>query len=234
MGSDPHDAVNPVLTPLFLTLKVAMCATALAGALGIAAGYWLARTRIAGRDTVDALLILPMVLPPTVLGYYLLVVFGRQGALGGWLERNLGIELIFTWQGAAVAAAIVAFPLVFKAARAAFEAVEPNLERAGRALGYDEWTVFVRITLPLAWRGIVAGGMLAFARAMGEFGATLMVAGNIPGRTQTVSIAIYEAVSAGDDALAGSLVIVVSLVCVVLLVAAGMLTRRGFARVAPL
>ena len=134
-----------------------------------------------GRDIVDALLLLPMVLPPTVLGYYLLVAFGRNSALGHWLERTLGIELIFTWQGAVLAAAVVAFPLVFKAARAAFEGVDRDVENAGRTLGYGEWTVFARITLPLAWRGIVAGSMLAFARAMGEFGATLMVAGNIPG-----------------------------------------------------
>jgi len=223
-----------VLTPLLLTLQVAVCATVLALLLGVGVGFWLSRTRVPGREAADALLMLPMVLPPTVLGYYLLVVLGRQGAFGGWLERALGIHLIFTWQGAVIAAAIVAFPLVFKAARAAFEAVDPNLVRAGRALGYGAWTSFMRITLPLAWRGIAAGGMLAFARAMGEFGATLMVAGNIPGQTQTVSIAIYEAVSAGDDGQAALLVVVVSLVCVCLLVAAGLLTRREFLRVTPL
>jgi molybdate transport system permease protein len=223
-----------VLTPLLLTLQVAACATVLALVLGVGVGFWLSRTRVPGRETADALLMLPMVLPPTVLGYYLLVVLGRQSAFGGWLERTLGIHLIFTWQGATIAAAIVAFPLVFKAARAAFEAVDPNLIRAGRALGYGAWTTFTRITLPLAWRGIAAGGMLAFARATGEFGATLMVAGNIPGQTQTVSIAIYEAVSAGDDGQAALLVVVVSLVCVCLLVAAGLLTRREFLRVTPL
>ena len=186
-----------------------------------------------GRDTADALLILPLVLPPTVLGYYLLVAFGRSSAFGAWLEGTLGIHLVFTWEGAALAAAIVAFPLVFKASRAAFEAVDPTLEQAGRSLGYNGWTVFSRVTLPLAWRGVIAGAMLAFARAMGEFGATLMVAGNIPGRTQTVSIAIYEAVNAGDDALAGALVIIVSLVCVTLLIAANLFARRGHMRVAP-
>ncbi|HEY3178561.1 MAG TPA: molybdate ABC transporter permease subunit [Casimicrobiaceae bacterium] len=224
--------MSSVLIPLLLTLKVAVSATLIACALGIAAGYWLARTRMPGRDTADALLILPLVLPPTVLGYYLLVVFGRSSALGAWLEGTLGIHLIFTWEGAALAAAIVAFPLVFKASRAAFEAVDPTLEKAGRALGYSGWTIFARVTLPLAWRGVIAGAMLAFARAMGEFGATLMVAGNIPGRTQTVSIAIYEAVNAGDDNLAGVLVAIVSLVCVTLLVAANLLARRGHMRVA--
>jgi len=221
------------LIPLLLTLKVAVCATVIACTLGVTAGYALAHTRWRGRDTADALLILPLVLPPTVLGYYLLVAFGQKSAFGSWLEGTLDVHLIFTWQGAAVAAAVVAFPLVFKASRAAFEAVDPTLEKAGRALGYDGWTVFARVTLPLAWRGVVAGAMLAFARAMGEFGATLMVAGNIPGRTQTLSIAIYEAVNAGDDAQAGTLVVIVSAVCVVLLVAANLLTRRGHMRVIP-
>ena len=224
----------PLLIPLMLTLKVAVCATLVACIFGLGAGYWLARTRMPGRDTADALLLLPLVLPPTVLGYYLLVAFGRSSPFGAWLEDALGIHLIFTWQGAAAAAAVVAFPLIFKASHAAFEAVDPTLEKAGRALGYGRWTVFARVTLPLAWRGIVAGAMLAFARAMGEFGATLMVAGNIPGRTQTVSIAIYEAMNAGDDRLAGALVAIVSLLCVAMLVAAGRLARRGHLRVAPL
>ena len=202
------------LTPLSLTLKVAASATLLATLLGVAAGLLLSKFRFAGRDIVDALLLLPMVMPPTVLGYYLLVAFGRKSAFGQWLEGSLGIQLIFTWQGAAVAAAVVAFPLVFKAARTAFDGIGPDFENAGRTLGYTEWTLFTRITFPLAWRGIAAGSMLAFARAMGEFGATLMIAGNIPGRTQTLSIAIYEAVNAGEDTLANGLVFVASVVCV--------------------
>ena len=226
--------MDTALVPLLLTLKVALWATFFAAILGAAAGLLLARVRFPGRDVVDALLLLPMVLPPTVLGYYLLVAFGRGSALGRWLEGSLGIELIFTWQGAVAAATVVAFPLVFKAARTAFEAVDRNLENAGRTLGYGEWTVFVRVSLPLAWRGIVAGAMLAFARAIGEFGATLMVAGNIPGRTQTMSIAIYEAVHAGDDALANVLVLIASAVCIVLLVAASHAVRRGRSRIVPL
>lgn len=213
--------------PMLLTLKVAACATLLAGLLGVAAGLLLARLRFPGRDVVDALFLLPMVLPPTVLGYYLLVAFGRRGAFGHWLESTLGIELVFTWQGAVAAATVVAFPLVFKAARAAFEAVDSRFEDAGRTLGYNEWTVFTRVTFPLAWRGVAAGAMLAFARAMGEFGATLMVAGDIPGRTQTMSIAIYEAVQAGDDELANALVLVSVAVCVALLVAASHVVRRA-------
>ena len=226
--------IDIVLTPLLLTLKVAACATLLAAVWGVAAGLLLARVRFVGRDIVDALLLLPMVMPPTVLGYYLLVAFGRNNAFGHWLDASFGIQLIFTWQGATLAAAVVAFPLVYKAARIAFESVDPDLENAGRTLGYGEWTLFTRVTFPLAWRGIAAGSMLAFARAMGEFGATLMVAGNIPGRTQTLSIAIYEAVNAGDDALANGLVVVASVVCIALLVAASFVVRRGHLKVEPL
>jgi molybdate transport system permease protein len=225
--------VGSAAIPLLLTLKVAATATVLALLLGVLAGLALARWRFPGRDGVDAVLLLPMVLPPTVLGYYLLVVLGSQGALGAWLDQTFGIRLIFTWQGAAIASAVVAFPLVFKAARTAFESVDPDLEKAGRSLGYPEWAVLLRITVPLAWRGIAAGAMLAFARAMGEFGATLMVAGNIPGRTQTISIAIYEAVHAGEDALANQLVLLASVTCIVLLVAAAALVRRGHLAVVP-
>ena len=191
--------------------------------LGIAVGFLLARRRFAGRDLLDAVLTLPMVLPPTVLGYYLLVVIGKRGWLGGWLYQVFGINLIFTWQGAVIAATLVAFPLVLKSARSAFEGVDPQLEKAARVLGQPEWAVFFRVTLPLAWRGILAGLLLAFARALGEFGATLMVAGSIPGRTQTLSVAVYEAVQAGQDATANVLVLVTSVTCIVVLLAAGRL-----------
>lgn len=226
--------IEAALTPLWLTLKVAAWATLLAALAGVAAGLLLAKVRFPGREIVDALLLLPMVMPPTVLGYYLLVVFGRKSAVGHWLEATLGIQLVFTWQGAALAAAVAAFPLVFKAARTAFESIPADLENAGRTLGYEEWTLFTRVTFPLAWPGIAAGSMLAFARAIGEFGATLMVAGNIPGRTQTLSIAIYEAVAAGDDALANGLVVVASLVCIALLVSASFVVRRGHLKTEPL
>jgi molybdate transport system permease protein len=209
--------------PLALTLKVAGWATLLNLVLGVGAGFLLARRRFPGRDVLDALLTLPMVMPPTVLGYYLLVLMGRRGPLGGWLESTFGIHLIFTWQGAVIAAAVVSFPLVFKSARAAFEAVDPQLEQAARVLGMREWPVFLRVTLPLAWRGVMAGLLLAFARAMGEFGATLMVAGSIPGRTQTLSVAVYEAVQAGQDGLANFLVLVTSATCMAVLLIAGRL-----------
>jgi molybdate transport system permease protein len=164
-----------------------------------------------------------MVLPPTVLGYYLLVVIGRRGWLGAWLHQELGIDLIFTWQGAVIAAAVVAFPFVCKSARAAFETIDVAVEQAARVLGLGAAATFFRVTLPLAWRGILAGTLLAFARAFGEFGATLMVAGSIPGKTQTLSIAVYEAVQAGQDDLANLLVLITSTTCVAVLLLAGRL-----------
>lgn len=222
-----NDGLGPsfsgALVPLLLTLKVAGWATAINLVLGIGCGLLLARARFPGRDLLDAALTLPMVMPPTVLGYYLLVLIGTQGPLGGWLLQHFGIRLIFSWQAAVIAAAVVSFPLVFKAARAAFETVDPQLEDAARSLGLREAAVFFRVTLPLAWRGILAGLLLAFARALGEFGATLMVAGSIPGKTQTLSIAVYEAVQAGQDDVANFLVAVTSLTCIAVLLAAGRL-----------
>jgi molybdate transport system permease protein len=214
-----------VLVPLLLTLKVAGWATFGAAVAGVLAAFVLARLRFPGREVLDAMMTLPMVMPPTVLGYYLLVLVGRRGPIGGWLDANFGISLVFTWQGAAIAAAVVAFPLVYKAARAAFEGVDRQFEQAARILGKSEIAVFLQVTLPLAWRGILAGTMLAFARAMGEFGATLMVAGSLPGKTQTLSIAVYEAVQAGRDDIANFLVIVTSVVCIVVLLASGRLLR---------
>ncbi|MDH0862915.1 molybdate ABC transporter permease subunit [Mitsuaria sp. GD03876] len=215
--------MEPAWVALALSLKVAGWATALNLVLGVGAGFALARLRFPGRELLDAVLTLPMVLPPTVLGYYLLVVIGKRGWLGGWLWETFGINLIFTWQGAVIAATIVAFPLVMKSARAAFEGVDPQLERAGRVLGLGEAALFFRVTLPMAWRGVLAGVLLAFARALGEFGATLMVAGSIPGKTQTLSVAVYEAVQAGQDDTANLLVLIVSLTCIVVLLAAGRL-----------
>ena len=202
---------------LGLSLKVAFWATFLNLLLGIAVGFLLARRNFPGRDLFDTALTLPMVLPPTVLGYYLLVLFGRTGTIGQWLNNTFDIRLIFTWQGAVLAVMVVTFPLVFKPARAAFESVNPQLEQAARVLGLSESAVFLRVTLPLAWRGLLVGLLLAFARALGEFGATLMIAGSIPGQTQTLSIAVYEAVQAGNDSLANQLVLLISTVCITVL-----------------
>ena len=215
--------------PLLLSLKVAGWATAINLVLGVAAAFGLSRWRSSWRDLLDSILTLPLVLPPTVLGYYLLVLFGRRGTLGGWLAQH-GIELVFTWQGAVIASTVVAFPLVLKSARSAFEQVDHQLENAARVLGVSELGVFFRVSLPLAARGISAGGLLAFARALGEFGATLMIAGNLPGRTQTLSVAIYEAVQAGDDQTASLLVLITSATCVAVLLIAGRLMPGQFRR----
>lgn len=211
--------------PLQLTLRVASLATLFALVFGVVLAWVMHRFRFPGRDGLDAVFTLPMVLPPTVLGYYLIVLVGRNGVIGRWLESTFGITLMFTWQGAVIAAAVVAFPLVFKSARAALDGVGRKYEDAARTLGCGEWQVLVRVSLPLAVRGIMAGTMLAFARAMGEFGATLMIAGNLPGRTQTLSLAVYSAVQAGNDSLANYLVLVISVVCVAILWAANRLVK---------
>ncbi len=217
-----------LVEPLALTLKVAGLATVVALVLGVAAAYALTRWRFPGRDILDALCTLPMVLPPTVLGYYLLVLIGRRGVLGEWLQDTFGVTLMFTWQGAVIAASVVAFPLVFKSARAALEGVGKQYEDAARTLGQSEAAVFLRVSLPLAFRGVLAGTMLAFARALGEFGATLMVAGNLPGRTQTLSLAVYSAVQAGNDTLANTLVLIISIVCVAILATTSRLLKPKF------
>jgi molybdate transport system permease protein len=206
------------LPPLLLTFRVATLATVLATVPAVCLARLAQRRAFPGRDLVDAVLTLPMVLPPTVLGYYIIVVLGRRGIIGSWLWDSFGVSIMFTWQGAVVAAAVVAFPLVYRSARAAFEGVDGNLENAARTLGASEPAIFFRVSLPLALRGIVAGVMLALARAMGEFGATLMVAGNLPGKTQTLSLAVYSATQAGNDALANELVLLISAACVALLV----------------
>lgn len=210
--------------PILLTLKVASLATLSAALIGIPLARWIARSRSRLRDGLDAMLMLPMVLPPTVLGYYLIVLLGRNGPLGRWLEQSFGVVLMFTWQGAVVAATLVAFPLVYKASRAAFEDVDPALENAARTLGSHELELFFRVTLPVAARGILAGLMLTFARAMGEFGATLMIAGNLPGKTQTLSIAIYDAVQSGQEEQALLLVGIISVLCIGVLWVAGRLS----------
>jgi molybdate transport system permease protein len=216
------------LTPLGLTLKVAGVATLSALLVGVILAFLLARYRFRGRAWLDAALTLPLVMPPTVLGYYLIVLVGRKGWIGRWLYETFGISLMFTWQGAVVASAVVSLPLVFKAARAAFEGIDHNLEKAARTLGLSEVEIFLRVSFPLAWRGILAGAMLAFARAMGEFGATLMIAGNLPGKTQTLSLAVYDAVQAGNDQLAATLVLITSSVCLVILVASGKVFRTNY------
>jgi len=216
------------LVPLWLTLKVAAVATTGAFVSGVGLAFLLARFKFPSREWVDAVLTLPLVLPPTVLGYYLVVLVGRKGWIGQWLYEAFGISFMFTWQGAALAASLVSLPLVYKASRAAFEGVDGNLEKAARSLGSSEIEVFFCVSFPLAWRGILAGTMVAFARAMGEFGATLMVAGNLPGKTQTLSLAVYDAVQAGNDHLATVLVLITSFVCVAVLVASSKMFKTNY------
>lgn len=205
--------------PVALSLKVASLATVLALAAGLLLGWVFARRPFPGSGLVESVFMLPLVLPPTVIGYAILVAAGRNSPLGAWLKEHLDYSLIFSWHGAVVASALVALPLVLKSASAAFSRVDRALEAAASTLNQSAWSVFARVTLPLAWPGILAGTLLAFARAMGEFGASLMVAGSIPGRTQTLSMAIYDAVQAGDDTLALALVIITSVLSVVILAA---------------
>ncbi|MFR8275509.1 MAG: molybdate ABC transporter permease subunit [Desulfovibrio fairfieldensis] len=218
-----------ILSPLELSLRVASLATLFSFVAATLMAWLLARKRGPLPALLDALCTLPLVLPPTVLGYYLILLVGRRGVFGHWLA-DMGINLFFSWQGAVVAATVVVFPLIYKSARAALEQVDPHLENAARTLGSSEWRVFVSVSLPLAWRGIFAGLMLAFARGMGEFGATLMIAGNIPGKTQTLALAIYDAFQAGNDVQAVWLVIITSAVCVSLLMAAELLLKLKWKR----
>lgn len=177
--------------PLWLSVRVALLATGLTMTVGIPVAWWLARRRSTVRQIVAVIVMTPLVLPPTVLGYYLLVLISRYGPVGRVLE-SLGIELAFTWRAAVLAGALGSFPLLVRAAQAGFESVDRQLEDAARTLGRYEWSVFWSVSLPLAWRAVTAGSALAFCRAFGDFGITLMVAGNIPGRTQTLPLAIYD------------------------------------------
>jgi len=206
-------------SPLMLSLKVASVATLLALVGGTALGWLFARVRFFGSGVLEAVLMLPLVLPPTVIGYGILVAMGRHGPIGSWLREHFDYTVIFSWHGAVLASAVVALPLVLKSAGAAFAGVDRTMEAAARTLRQTPWSVFLRVTLPLAWPGILAGTLLAFARAMGEFGASLMVAGSIPRQTQTLSMAIYDAVQAGRNDTALVLVIVTSVLSIAVLVA---------------
>ena len=204
----------PDLGPLWLSLRVASLATVAIVVVGVPIAMILARGRFAGKGLLAGILLLPLVLPPTVLGYGLLLVLSRRAPMGLWLERTWGVQLVFNWVGAVIASSVAAFPMFLVPVRSAFESVDPALENAARLLGRGERSVFLSVTVPLAWRGLVAGAVLAFARALGDFGATLMVAGDIPGRTQTASLAIYDAVQVGDTSRAGLLTLLVASVSI--------------------
>jgi molybdate transport system permease protein len=209
-----------VVSAITLSVQVAVAATVLNALFGIPIAYVLARRRFWGKGLLDLVVTLPLVLPPTVTGYYLIVLLGRRGWLGGPLYQATGWSITFTWYAAVVAATVMALPLLVRTARAAIESVDRDLERAAWTLGRSEWRTALEVTLPLARNGLVAGLVLAFARALGEFGATLMLAGNIPGKTATAPLAIYTAVQTGERGEALLLVaLLTALSCVVLLVA---------------
>jgi len=215
------------VSALALSLRVAVLATVVNGLVGIPLAYLLARRRFAGRALLDLLVTLPLVLPPTVTGYYLIVLLGRRGWLGAPLYAATGWTIAFTWYAAVVAATVMALPLLVRTARAAIESVDRDLEKAAYTLGRSEWRTALEVTLPLARNGILAGLVLAFARALGEFGATLMLAGNIPGKTATVPLAIYTAVQTGEQSTVLVLVAILTALSCVVLVAAGRLGARA-------
>jgi molybdate transport system permease protein len=187
---------------IWLTFGVAVLSTALILPLGVALAWLLARPGWRGKSLVETLVALPLVMPPVATGLILLKLLGRRGAIGYWLEQRLGIEIVFTWRAVVIAMGVMSFPLLVRTARVAFQEINPRLEQIARTLGAGEMRVFFTVSLPLAGRGIVAGTLLAFARALGEFGATIMVAGNIPGRTSTIALSIYENVLLGQDTAA--------------------------------
>lgn len=212
--------------PLWFSLRVAGTATLCAATVGLSIAYVLAKGRFRGRGLVEAIVTLPIVLPPTVLGYYLLVSLGVRSPVGRVWEDLVGRPLVFTPTAAVVAATISALPFVVRTARAAIEDVDPRLESALRVAGHREWRVALLVTLPVARRGLAAGVALGFARALGDFGATVMVAGNIPRRTQTLPVAVYDAVQAGDDATAGTGSLLLGAIAIVVLLAVTQYSSR--------
>jgi molybdate transport system permease protein len=213
--------------PLWLSLKVAVVSTVISLVLGLWLAWLLVNKRFTGREVLDALTTLPLALPPTVLGYYLLVVIGRNSWIGRAWEALTGSPLIFTWKAAVIASVLHAIPLLVKSARASLESVDRECERAARSLGASEWRLFWLVSLPLARRGVAAATALAFARSLGDFGATLMIAGDIPGRTQTAAIAIFDAVESGNAALARALVLAISILTAAIVFVANRLERRS-------
>ncbi|GED16478.1 molybdate ABC transporter permease subunit [Aneurinibacillus migulanus] len=200
------------LHPLILSVKVAGIATVIVFIVGVGMAFLLARRSFTGKSVIESLFLLPLVLPPTVVGFGLLILFGKNGWIGKWLINWFDIQIVFTWIGAVIASVVVAFPLMYQAASAAFQTLDEKLEQAARTMGASEWRIFWTVSFPLAWPGVLAGLVLSFARALGEFGATLMIAGYIPGQTDTLPIAIYFAAEAGQiEQATGWVIIIVAL-----------------------
>ena len=222
------------VSPLYISLKVAGLATVVTFFLGLLAARMVVKLRRL-KGLVDGVFTLPMVLPPTVVGFFLLLIFGRNGVLGQFLAK-IGASVVFTWQGAVIAAMVVAFPLMYRTARGAFEQMDQTLLHAGRTLGMSEGRIFWQVVLPNAWPGVASGTILAFARALGEFGATSMLAGNIPGRTQTMSLAIYSAVAGNNREQAYlwvAIIMTISFACMFLMNLLTGYQRRGKRRRTP-
>jgi molybdate transport system permease protein len=218
-------------TAVALSLRIAIVATAFALPLGIAVGWLLARINFLGKSLLDGLVHLPLVLPPVVTGYLLLISFGRKGPIGAFLNEHFGIVFAFRWTGAALACGVMGFPLLVRPIRLAIEAIDRRLEDAAATLGANPILVFVTVTLPLALPGIIAGVVLCFARALGEFGATITFVSNIPGETQTISAAIYSFIQVpGGDAAAARLVLIAIVLALVALIASEWLSRRAAIR----
>ncbi|WP_256758053.1 molybdate ABC transporter permease subunit [Cohnella sp. WQ 127256] len=216
-----HDFLDPII----LSIKVSAIASVLVFVLAVLFSRWMAKAKFYGKNLVETLLLLPLVLPPTVVGFILLVALGRRSLIGEWYEKLFNGPILFTWGVAVIAAVVIAFPLAYRTMRAGFEEVDRNLEDSARAQGATEWQVFRYITMPLAAKTLTAGYILGFARALGEFGATLMVAGNIPGRTQTIPTAIYIAVDGGNMRIVWLWVGIMTLLAFLMLLVANRFTR---------
>ncbi len=214
-----------ILPALKLSLLVASIATLIVSVIGIALGFILAKRNFHTKELIDSIFTLPLILPPTVTGYYLILLLGRRGLIGQYIYELTGWTVTFTWQAAVIAASVVALPLMVKSARAAIESVDPKYEIVSYTLGKSEFQTFLRVILPLARRGILAGIILSFARALGEFGATLILAGNIPGKTQTMPLAIYEAVISGENMRAQILALILTVVSVAVIYITNKLSR---------
>jgi len=206
-----------MLSPIILSLKIATIATIFSFTLGVFFAYIINKRKIPGKNILETILIMPMILPPSVMGYLLLIAFGKRGLIGGFLLEHFDVQIVFTWVGAVIAACIVSLPLMYQNAKAAFLSTDPIYGKAAETLGSSEWKIFRTVTFPLAWPGIISGIVLSFARAIGEFGATLMIAGNIPGKTQTIPTAIYFAVESGKTEMANTLVFIMTIFSFILI-----------------
>ncbi len=213
------------LSPLWISLKIAVTSTVITFFIGVLAAWGVSSLR-RGRHVVDGILSVPLVLPPTVVGFILLILCGRSSAFGRMLN-TIGINLIFTWQGAVIAAAVVSFPVMYRGARGAIEQVDDDMIHAARTLGMREFTILRKVILPMAWPGIAAATVLSFARALGEFGATIMIAGNLPGKTQTMSVAVYTAMQGGNRSLAFQWVLIIVSFSLTILILMNYLTGRN-------